>query len=43
MVEMDFKFCSLKHDKFKNTIKDCRFHDFPNTEFSDFLSIDTRQ
>ena len=24
-------------------IKDYRYHDFPNTEFSYFLTIDTRQ
>ena len=26
-----------------NQIKDYRYHDFPNTEFSYFLTIDTRQ
>ena len=25
------------------TLKDYRYHDFPNTEFSYFLTIDTRQ
>ena len=24
-------------------VKDYRYHDFPNTEFSYFLTIDTRQ
>ena len=25
------------------SVKDYRYHDFPNTEFSYFLTIDTRQ
>ena len=37
---MIFKTCNNSE---KSKIKDYRYHDFPNTEFSYFLTIDTRQ
>ena len=34
---------SFAEEETFHNIKDYRYHDFPNTEFSYFLTIDTRQ